>query len=454
MSRQREIQVLLLEDDPATANAMVAWLTHEGFSVTATTTLEETRVHLATHEVSAAILDRDVPDGDGLDLLRDSELGEADIIMVTGHSDTPEVVEAVRIGALDYLEKPVDLDRLRELLERVRRRWAGTEEVHAALAGARDSGNFGYLVGAAPPMLTVYEQIARVAPTDATVFLVGETGTGKEVVARTTRRFSRRKGDPFVAVNCGAIPSNLVESELFGHVKGAFTGAVRSRPGVFERADGGTLFLDELTEMSSELQTRLLRVLETRAVTRVGGTESRSVDVRIIAATNRDPRLAVEEGELREDLLYRLLVFPIELPPLRDRKEDIPRLARGFCQNATNEYEVSYDLSEKILHGLANHDWPGNVRELRNAVERLVILRADAFRADDFVPEIKKQAKTKDTGLGIAPGMSIADAERILIEATLAHVAGDKNEAAELLGISLKTLYNRLNSYEEGLSGE
>ncbi len=449
MSKDSLPKAFLLEDDQTTREALTTWMETEGFVVQAAKNLAEARKAFEGEPVSVAVLDREVPDGDGLDLLREGRTGDADVVLVTGHSETEVIVEAMQIGALDYLEKPVDLERLGKLLGRSKSRWKRNREVQSALDQADASGGFGYLVGKSASMMKVYGQVARVAPTDATVFVVGETGTGKDVLARTIGHFSRRAKEPFVAINCGAIPSNLVESELFGHVKGAFTGAVRDRAGVFERADGGTLFLDELTEMSNDLQTRLLRVLENRKVTRVGDSEPRSVNVRVIAATNRDPRRAVADGELREDLLYRLLVFPIELPPLRSRKEDIDLLVDHFLARASEEYDFQHTLDESVRNDLRRHHWPGNVRELRNAIDRLVILRADTFDPNDLLPAIPKDGPPADGTLGIKPGMSIADAERRLIEATLDFTDNDKNEAAQMLGISLKTLYNRLNKYEE-----
>jgi transcriptional regulator with PAS, ATPase and Fis domain len=299
-------------------------------------------------------------------------------------------------------------------------------------------------------MQQVYDLLERVAPTGAGVLLTGESGTGKELAAETIHRLSRRSDGPFVAVNCGAISQTLIESELFGHEKGSFTGADRSRQGYFELAQGGTLFLDEITEMSPDFQVKLLRVLETSTLMRVGGAETIPVDVRVIAATNRDPGRAVQEGALREDLYYRLNVFPVTLPPLRERGEDIGLLADHFLE-LHNEREKTQKHWGPESHGrLGRYAWPGNVRELKNVVERAAIL-ADAVIGADLLPE--PGATTRGSSgdgavLQVRLGSSLEDAERRLILATLHDLEGDKKRAAEVLGISLKTLYNRLNLYE------
>jgi two-component system response regulator AtoC len=311
------------------------------------------------------------------------------------------------------------------------------------------------MVGRSAPMQEVYDLIAKVAPTTASVFVTGESGTGKELVAETIHRLSRRRDRPFLAVNCGAMTATLIESELFGHEKGSFTGADRRRVGYFEQASGGTLLLDEITEMPLELQVKLLRVLESGTLLRVGGNEPIRVDVRVIAASNRDPQVAVKEGVLREDLLYRLCVFPIHLPPLRERGDDVALLAEGFLAELNERDATEKRFSEAALEQIRSLAWPGNVRELRNAVERAAIL-ADQVIGPRALPEAKGGCAGSDTRpagpgdeavLEVRPGSSIADVERRLILATLEQVDGDKKRAAELLGISLKTLYNRLNVY-------
>jgi DNA-binding NtrC family response regulator len=294
-------------------------------------------------------------------------------------------------------------------------------------------------------MQRVYEMIERVAPTDATVLIVGESGSGKELVASTIHRGSTRRG-PFVAVNCGAIPASLVEAELFGYEKGAFTGAARTHRGYFERAAGGTLFLDEITEMSSDAQVRLLRVLETGKFWRVGGDSEIRADVRVVAATNRDLADAVAQGRLREDLMYRLAVFPITLPPLRSRGADVELLARHFLAQLNGEMGTSKTLSKRSLDLLRTHPWPGNVRELKNCVQRAFILSDEEVELEHMLPGAP--ADPAEPGrLSFAIGTPLSAMEKRTILATLAHCQGNKRRTAQLLGVSLKTLYNRLNEY-------
>jgi DNA-binding NtrC family response regulator len=307
---------------------------------------------------------------------------------------------------------------------------------------------FGLLLGASSAMQDVYRMIAKVAPTDATVFVTGESGSGKELVARTVHELSERAGRPFVAVNCGAIPANLIEAELFGYEKGAFTGASCQHQGFFERAAGGTLFLDEITEMAPEMQVRLLRVLETGRFLRVGGAEELAADVRVVAATNRQPAGAVADGHLREDLMYRLAVFPIELPPLRSRDGDVELLAGHFLAALNAAAGTCKRFSRAATAAMRSHRWPGNVRELKNAVHRAFIL------ADDTVElgfaELAAAPGTAASGerLEFPVGTALADMERRAIFATLDHCRGNKRRCAEILGISLKTLYNRLAAYQ------
>ncbi|MBU4609013.1 sigma-54-dependent Fis family transcriptional regulator [Achromobacter sp. GG226] len=308
---------------------------------------------------------------------------------------------------------------------------------------------FGLLYGTSDAMQALYRQIERVAMSMATVLIVGESGTGKELVARTVHDKSARAGKPFVPVNCGAIPASLIEAELFGHEKGSFTGALQQAPGYFEHAAGGTLFLDEVTEMPIDMQTKLLRVLEAGTFHRVGGTEEMKADVRIVAATNRDPQQAVADGLMREDLFYRLAVFPLRVPPLRERDGDVPLLARRFVSVFNNNEKTPKTLSTKSLDVLQGYPWPGNVRELRNTLYRAFIL---ADRVIDLpTPGQARTASSRvswqDGCLQLPVGISLADAQRELILGMLGHFQGDKRETARTLGISLKTLYNRLEAY-------
>jgi DNA-binding NtrC family response regulator len=304
------------------------------------------------------------------------------------------------------------------------------------------------MYGASPKMREVYRMIEKVAPTEATVLVVGESGSGKELAAHTIHRMSTRSGGPFVAVNCGAIPATLIEAELFGYEKGAFTGAMRSHRGFFERAEGGTLFLDEITEMAPEMQVRLLRVLDSGRFCRVGGDCEIQSKVRVIAATNRNPVTAVEENHLREDLMYRLAVFPIHLPPLRERGDDIALLARHLLDELNEEAGTDKHLTEQALRDVSAYSWPGNVRELKNCIQRAFILAESEVEIDLPAPLARQPSPVSSAErLQFEIGTSLSDMERTTILATLDQCSGDKRRTAEMLGVSLKTLYNRLSEY-------
>ncbi len=306
---------------------------------------------------------------------------------------------------------------------------------------------FGRLIGMSMPMQALYLQIERVAPTAATVLVTGESGTGKELVAQTLHDMSRRNQQPFVAVNCGAISAHLIESELFGHEKGSFTGALREHKGYFERASGGTLFLDEITEMPAELQVKLLRVLEAGTFMRVGSGHEIDVDVRIVAATNRTPEEAVTEGKLREDLMYRLQVFPLHLPPLRERGRDIDLLANHYLAELNLVENTDKRFAENAMHQLSKYHWPGNVRELKNAVQRAFILSDELVDLDGLSLTAPKLIELNGSSFQVHVGSTVAEVERQLILATLQQCDSTREKAADMLGISLKTLYNRLREY-------
>jgi DNA-binding NtrC family response regulator len=307
---------------------------------------------------------------------------------------------------------------------------------------------FGLMYGSSPVMERLYEQIERVATTDATVLLVGESGTGKELVANAIHQASARREQPFVAVNCGAIPAHLIEAALFGHEKGSFTGAMKQHIGYFEHASGGTLFLDEITEMPVDMQVKLLRVLESGRFSRVGGDSEVAVDVRLVAATNRDLDTAVKQGSLREDLMYRLAVFPVRIPPLRERGSDIELLAHQFLNELNEKDNTSKVFSKSSLEVIRSYSWPGNVRELKNVMHRAFILGTDTLDIEDCVSELAvKKPTVQDGYLNFFVGTPLADAQKEIILATLKHYSGNKRLTAEALGISLKTLYNRLKEY-------
>jgi two-component system response regulator AtoC len=445
------LSALVVDDDRDFRESMALLVEREGFAVRQADSVASARKLLSEAPADIVLIDLSLPDGDGLDLARDEGAAPAAFVVITGNASIDSAVDALRRGALDYLTKPVDRPRIQSVLAHVARAAALRAEVASLRGELRQLGRFGALIGRSKAMQEVYDLIGRVAPTEASVLVLGESGTGKEVVAETIHSLSRRKARPFIAVNCGAISPSLIESELFGHERGSFTGADRRRHGFFEQADGGTLFLDEITEMPLELQVKLLRVLESRAVTRVGSTEAIPVDVRLVSASNRNPKQAVEAGALREDLLYRLNVFPIHLPPLRERGDDVAVLAEHFLTALNRREGAEKRWSDSALLRLRELPWPGNVRELRNVVERAAIMTDGVIAAEDLpVPEGNLEPTRpaeKGPVLRVDVGASISEVERHLILATLEQLAGDKKRAAEVLGISLKTLYNRLAVY-------
>jgi DNA-binding NtrC family response regulator len=446
---------LIVEDEVDSARMMAELTAAQGYTVATAHTLRDARRQIALQQPDIVLLDLQLPDGSGMDLFTDQQLiAQSEVVLITGHATLETSIQALRLGAADYLVKPLNVKHLQGILSRVMRPSALKAEIDTLSAELTKSGHFGHLWGRSAPMLRIYEQISRVAGTGVSVFLTGESGTGKEVVARSVHDLSRRRKQPFLAVNCGAISPNLIESEIFGHEKGSFTGAERQHHGFFERAHGGTLFLDEITEMPLDLQVKLLRVLETGVFMRVGSTQTLESDVRIIAATNRSPEQAVAQGKMREDLLYRLNVFPIALPPLRDRTDDIPLLAEHFLADICKREGRAKRLAPAALARLAAYRWPGNVRELRNVVQRAYVMAADDTITDEWLPGDAPAGAAGGGVAGSAPasisiplGTSMAEAERQLILGTLRHYGNHKERTAAALGVSLKTLYNRLKEY-------
>jgi DNA-binding NtrC family response regulator len=441
---------LIVDDEPNTLQALADLVEREGFTTRTADCLEVARREVQERLPDVVLCDLILPDGEGTELLRDLvEEPGVETILVTANATVSSAVDALRLEAYDYLTKPVDVARLRALLARLRRSLALRREVEDLRHELRRLGRFGDMVGTSSAMQKLFDMVERVAPTDATVLVRGESGTGKEVVAQTIHRLSRRMEGPFVPLNCGAVSPQLIESELFGHERGSFTGAERRHQGVFERADRGTLFLDEITEMSAELQVKLLRILETGLVTRVGGTRELEVDVRVVAATNRDPDEAVEDGRLRRDLYYRLKVFPVELPPLRARAGDVPLLAQHFLDRLAANDGVEKRFDPAAMEALERYAWPGNVRELKNTVERTFILADEVIGVDLLPPEVRGDIPVSPGQLQAPVGTPLDDVVKAHTMATLEHFDGNKKRTAEALGISLKTLYNRLHRYEE-----
>jgi DNA-binding NtrC family response regulator len=366
------------------------------------------------------------------------------MMLVTADPQLSSAVRGMQIGASDYFGKPLDATRLRQALERI---GLAVEQPGAGDSGVIRSVGFGGMYGDSRPMRRLVKLLRKVSPTSMAVLLCGESGVGKELAAQAIHRLGERPTGPMVAVNCGAISPEILESELFGHEKGSFTGANRRHIGLFERASGGTLFLDEITEMSPSLQVKLLRVLESGQLRRVGGEEEIPVDVRVVAATNRDPEEAMENGVLREDLYYRLAQFPVRIPPLRERGDDVLVLAQVFLAELNEANGIDKEFEPEALEFIRLYSWPGNVRELRNAIGQAYVMAAETIEPDDLPPRVLEGGPVDRDYLRITVGQSLAEVERRAIVATVEHLGGDKKAAAKVLGVSLKTLYTKLKSY-------
>lgn len=438
---------LIVDDDTDVVDWLQEVARMEGFTVARALSLRDARIELGRQQPDVLLTDLRLPDGEGIELLRELERPDAtEVIVITGHATVDSAIAALRAGASDYLVKPADLERVQAVLRRARKTSALQHEIGELREELRRLGRFGRILGSSQRMQVLYDQLSRVAPTSATVILIGESGTGKELAAHTIHELSRRRDAPFLPLNCGAVAPQLIESELFGHERGSFTGADRQHKGFFERANGGTIFLDEITEMPMELQVKLLRVLETGQFMRVGGTAHIGSDVRVICATNREPERAIADGKLREDLYHRLNVFPIRLPPLRERGTDLEQLAQYFLDELNRAEGTSKTFSRDALVRLYQHSWPGNVRELKNYVQRSFIMADDVIECDSAVSE--QAPRTEDgTTITIRVGTPLEEVERRVTMATLAYCGHVKRKAAEILGVSLKTLYNRLESY-------
>ena len=450
MARPRPT-ILVVDDDEATRQGLCALLESWGYQAS----------EVADGKAALAACDKGLPQAIVTDLMMPGMTGlefvaalaervqQTAVIFVTGQATIDTAVQAIKLGAYDYLSKPLEPQRLREVLEKALKQINLSRET-GALRQRLESplGSYGSLIGKSAPMRRLYQQIGQIAATDAAVLVSGESGTGKELVAQTLHDLSPRRDGSFLALNCAAISPTLMESELFGHEKGAFTSAVDRHLGCFEQADGGTLFLDEITEMALEVQPKFLRVLEEGQVRRIGGNKNIQVSVRAVAATNRQPMAAVKEGKLRQDLFYRLNVFHLELPPLRDRGEDIALLAGYFLESFAAKYQkAKLPWASDFGAALQAHHWPGNVRELRNAMERLTVLATGTnLTAADFKQYCLSTVVQEASDL--AP-MSLAEAERQAIEHALAATAGNKTHAAQLLGITPKTLNAKLALYTQ-----
>jgi DNA-binding NtrC family response regulator len=451
-------RVLIVDDEPGSRRGLSELLAAWGYTTEMAADGAEGLQKVGSFQPQVVIADLSMPRMDGMEMLQQlqGQLGELAFVMLTAKGSIASAVEAMKRGAFDYLSKPVDTGQLRAVLEKATGRPDVWNVIELYQRNVEAAGRFGRLVGRSAPMRRLYQMLRQAGPSSASVLIVGQSGTGKELVARTLHELSPRKSAPFVAINCAAIPDSLLESEIFGHERGAFTGAETRRQGCFELANRGTLFLDEVAEMAPATQVKLLRVLEERSFRRLGGQEEIQVDVRVLAATNRDPETAIREGKLRQDLYYRLNVFTLELSSLADRADDISLLVDHFIRefNQANRKAVA-GLEPEALRALERYDWPGNVRELRNVIERAVILsRRPLIGAPELPRPLLSRAGegapapgARSAELALPVGTTVEEAEKSLILRTLEATGQNKTRAAEILGISLKTLHNKLKRY-------
>ena len=447
-------KVLIVEDEEHERNGLAELISAWGYRTESACDGIEGLEKTLSWNPGIIISDLKMPRMDGMELLeRVSQTPrELSFILVTAQGSIDAAVAAMKLGAYDFIEKPVNPTRLRNILQNAARQRGTDRELESARRQLRDSGKLGSLVGSSRPMQEIFHLIELVAPSTAAVLVTGESGTGKELVARTIHDLSPRKNRPFVAINCAAIPETLIESEIFGHERGAFTGALERRTGCFELAESGTLLLDEIGEMPVGTQAKLLRVLEDRKLRRLGSKTETSVDVRVIAATNKVPEEAVARGQLRNDLYYRLNVFNIHMPPLRDHKEDLPSLTDTLIQEMSAKHQRTVRAaSDSVMQLFERYSWPGNVRELRNTLERAVIVCDSGVIEPRHLPPAFGSSPitvaASSDGIHLSVGTTVDEAERRLILKTLAATHNNKTRAAEILGISLKTLHNKLKEY-------
>ncbi len=457
-------RILIVDDDEDQLSVLARMLSTLGYETETACDGQDALEKLQHFAAHVLVTDMVMPRIDGRELLRrlSAQGGGPPAIVLTAYGSLERAISTVKdLGAFWYLEKPVEVSQLSLLLERAAAQGRLREEADLLERQLRYQGVLGDMVGRSPGMQQVFALTRQVAEHGASVLVTGESGTGKELVARSIHRLGSRQSKPFIAVNCAALPESLIESELFGHEKGAFTGAASSRPGCFELAHTGVLLLDEIGEMPINVQAKLLRVLEDSRVRRLGGRSETEVDVQVVAATNRDPEAAVREGRLRVDVFYRLNVFQIRIPPLRERKQDLPLLTEALLPGVNEKYGCKvFDLSPDVLQAFELHDWPGNVRELRNVLSRAVILAGEGTIELRHLPSSihlpgklppSPQTSTGD-GLFLPLGTTVRDAERSLIERTLEFADNNKTRAAAILGIGLKTLHNKLKAYRESES--
>jgi DNA-binding NtrC family response regulator len=449
-------KVLIVEDEPHALMGLAELVSGWGYRTETARDGLEALDKVQSWQPGIVVTDMKMPRMDGIELLgRLSEMKEnRAVILLTAQGSIETAVEAMKLGAYDFIQKPVDSARLRNLLTNASRQRDTERELEVTRRKLRETGMMGSLVGASKKMQELFALIENVASSNVSVLITGESGTGKELVARTLHDLSPRRSKPFVAMNCAAIPETLIESEIFGHEKGAFTGAMERRAGCFELAEEGTLLLDEIGEMPIATQAKLLRVLEERKLRRLGSKVESPVDVRVLAATNKDPESAVADGHMRGDLFYRLNVFNIHMPPLRGHMEDIPAISESMIGEMNRKHERKVTgMDNEMMARLMAYDWPGNVRELRNTIERAVILCREGQLAIRHLPpgfgakSLRSATDASPNAVHLEVGTTVGEAERRLIVKTLESTHNNKTRAAEILGISLKTLHNKLKEY-------
>lgn len=442
--------ILVVDDEINIRGALVTMLEKKGHQVRGVATAEEGLAQLEGFPAELVITDLRMPGLGGMELLRrlKDRWPDTEVMVMTAYGSIDTAVEAMRCGAYDYLTKPIDRERFPIVVAKALERHALATENKQLRDRLETRTRFDYMVGESEPMQRVYNLVEMVADSDVTVLLTGESGTGKELISRAIHHKSSRADGPFITMNCGALPDNLFESELFGYEKGAFTGAMATKMGRFELADGGTLLLDEVGELSLKSQVDFLRVLETKEFRRLGGTKLLHVDTRIIAATNRNLEEAVKQGNFREDLYYRLNVVPIHLPPLRDRSDDIPLLVDRFLTEcAAQHHREPKDVSQEAMRLLRLYGWPGNIRQLRNLMERLVVTVKDAMIQPEHLPEEVQASKEDARTMVVTLGTSLGQVEREVIQRTLTEITDHREKAAKLLGISTRALQYKIKEY-------
>lgn len=447
-------KVLIVEDEPNARMGLAELISGWGYATAVAGDGVEALERIEEWHPSILVSDLKMPRMDGLTLL--GKLGNLEgnmtVIMLTAQGSIESAVESMKLGAFDYIQKPIDPVHLKRLLSDASSQRQTERSIESARRKVRETGMLGSLVGKSPPMQAIFSLIERIAPNNVSVLITGESGTGKEVVARTLHELSGRSDKPFIAVNCAAIPETLIESEIFGHERGAFTGAVERRAGCFELAEEGTLLLDEIGEMPIATQAKLLRVLEDRTYRRLGSKVESQINVRVLAATNKDPASAIADGHLRSDLYYRLNVFNIDMPPLRLHLEDIPPIAEAMVRTMNERHGCRVSgIDPSVLEEFAAYDWPGNVRELRNAMERAVVLCGTGKLGRQHLPPgfgtVRPTVAGDSSQVQMPVGTTVDEAEKRLILRTLESTGNNKTRAAEILGISLKTLHNKLKEY-------